>query len=92
MPGVGDGVGEEFVGRGDADGDGVDAALDKEALEVIRSAAIAIPTLGMMADPLGLTLSSIRRKSLYMLGRWETSRDHGSEPISCHTKRGPACR
>jgi hypothetical protein len=63
---VGEVVGEvEGVALGEAEGAGVESACESEAVEAMTSAKSAIPTLGIMADPMGLTLSSIRRKSLY---------------------------
>jgi len=68
ITGEGDGV-AELVGEAllveEAVGAGVVSACESEVVEAMTSAKSAIPTLGIMADPLGLTLSSIRRKSLY---------------------------
>ena len=53
--------------------------------------ATTTPILGRNADPRGLTLSSIRHKSLCTSGRSEIFRDLDSGPISCHTMRGRVC-
>ena len=50
-------------------GVGVLSACDVVALIKRIRAAKAVPVFGISADPKGLTLSSIRRKSLCMLDR-----------------------
>jgi len=61
--GVGVAVGHELT---DGEGLGVPAACEIETVEPRINAANAAPTFGTSADPLGVTLSSIRRISLYM--------------------------
>lgn len=86
VPGVGTGkTGEaEGVAEGELAGEeiGVTSAREIEPLVTTSNAATINPAPRMNADPLGLTLSSIRRKSLYTSGRLGISRDLYLEPTS----------
>ena len=63
--GVGVGVADGLLNVANGVGVGVVSARETAPLAARTTAAKEITTLGNSADPLGLTLSSIRQKSLY---------------------------
>jgi len=62
-------LGRLVEAAGEGAGEGVESAREVVELKNRRRTAKAVPTFGVSADPKGLTLSSIRRKSLCMLDR-----------------------
>ncbi len=71
---------EDGTGLGLAD----ESALDTPALELSDTAIEMSAMSERSTDPLGLTLSSIRHKSLYKSGRLEIFLDPDWVPTSCH--------
>lgn len=86
---VGNGVGRP-EDETEGDGLGVTDAWEVATLELDTSAINAIAKTGKYAAFLGLTLSSIRQKSLCRWDKWGTFQGPGWVPTSCHKEPEPA--